>query len=411
MAIMSVASSRDLLEAPARDRAPSGSRVEVRAPVSSGLPVVVSGLCKSYGRTEVLREVELAFAPGELVVLLGPSGSGKSTLLRCLAGIERPGAGQIRIGPQVVAAPGVHVPPERRDLGMVFQDYALWPHLSARDNVAFAARRARRSTRGARADAARAAEGMLERVGLAALADRFPSELSGGEQQRVALARALVAGPGLLLFDEPLSNLDADLRDRLRVEIATLVRASGATALYITHDQAEAFALADRVGILHEGRLVQVATPEEVYRHPATSFAARFTGVAGELRGRLVRAPSGGQALVEAGGSLLEASLLAGGDRRLVPGEDVTLLVRPGAVELCEERDQASVERSGTLRGAPNALAGVVADVAFCGGGYEHVVEVAGGALLGGVRSPLRAERGSNVAVRLDPGGLLVLDA
>ena len=209
---------------------------------------------------------------------------GKTTLLRSLAGIERLSAGRIVIGDTVAADGKVHLPPERRDLSMVFQDYALWPHLNARDNVAFALRRRRLGRQATRERAGT----MLDRVGLTHLSDRFPSQLSGGEQQRVALARALVADTGLLLCDEPLSNLDADLRERMRVEISSLVREAGATTIYITHDQLEAFALADQVGVLEDGVLVQLGTPEEIYTSPASLFVARFTGLTGELAVRIM---------------------------------------------------------------------------------------------------------------------------
>ena len=189
-----------------------------------------------------LSEVSLEVEAGTFLVLLGPSGSGKTTLLRTVAGIEQVTSGRIRIGGRTVADGRVHVPPDQRDLSMVFQDYALWPHLKAHDNVAFALRR-RKLPRGQARDRAAA---MLDRVGLGALGQRYPNELSGGEQQRAALAPALVADTGLILCDEPLSNLDADLRERLRLEISGLVREAGATTVYITHDQAEAFALADR---------------------------------------------------------------------------------------------------------------------------------------------------------------------
>jgi len=226
-----------------------------------------------------LRDVSLDAEAGTFLVLLGPSGSGKTTLLRCLAGIERVTSGRIAIGGRTVADSRAHVPPDQRDLSMVFQDYALWPHLMAADNVAFALRRRKMP----RAQARERTAAMLDRVGLGALGERYPNELSGGEQQRVALARALVADTGLILCDEPLSNLDADLRERMRLEISSLVREAGATTVYITHDQAEAFALADRVGILEKGRLVQLGTPEEIYTRPATPFVARFTGLSGEF--------------------------------------------------------------------------------------------------------------------------------
>jgi iron(III) transport system ATP-binding protein len=260
--------------------------------------ITVDGLTKVYpGGHEAVRKVHLNVEPGTFLVLLGPSGSGKTTLLRCLAGIERATSGRIMIGGRCVADGSLHVAPDRRDLSMVFQDYALWPHLTARDNVAFALRRRRLG----RAEGHARAGAMLERVGLGALADRYPNQLSGGEQQRVALARALVADPGLILCDEPLSNLDADLRERMRVEISAQVRDAAATTIYITHDQGEAFALADRVGVLQLGRLVQTGTPEEIYHRPATPFVARFTGLSGELPVRVERPAAGGLAEVVIG--------------------------------------------------------------------------------------------------------------
>ncbi|MBC3840074.1 ABC transporter ATP-binding protein [Streptacidiphilus sp. 4-A2] len=217
----------------------------------------VENLSKSFGPTQVLDRVSFDVQPGRFLVLLGPSGSGKTTLLRCLAGIERADSGRIRLGDLVLAQERTHLAPDRRDLAMVFQDYALWPHMTAAANVGYALRRRRPDRETSRLRVER----VLERVGLGEHAEQYPHQLSGGQQQRVALARALVAEPGLLLFDEPLSNLDADLRERLRVEIATLTRESGATVVYITHDQAEAFALADEVGVLEGGRLVQLGAP------------------------------------------------------------------------------------------------------------------------------------------------------
>jgi ABC-type Fe3+/spermidine/putrescine transport system ATPase subunit len=238
----------------------------------------IAGATKLFGAKAALAGVHLHIEPGTFLVLLGPSGSGKTTLLRCLAGIERLSEGTVSIGGQLVASGGLHLPPERRHLAMVFQDYALWPHMTALKNVMFPLRQLRMSA----SEARRRAHEMLERVGLGRLEERYPNELSGGEQQRVALARTLVGGVGLVLFDEPLSNLDADMREHLRLTISTLARDSGATSVYITHDQAEAFALADRIGVLRDGRLVQLGSPEDLYRQPATPFVARFTGICTE---------------------------------------------------------------------------------------------------------------------------------
>lgn len=354
---------------------------------TSSPEVRLSEVRKRYASVEGLAGVSLGIEPGSFTVLLGPSGSGKSTLLRCVAGIERISTGRIEIAGRTVAADGVHVAPEKRNLAMVFQDYALWPHMRARENVAFALRRLHLD----RSEERRRVLAMLDAVGLGALAERYPSELSGGEQQRVALARALVARPGLALFDEPLSNLDADLRDRLRVEIATLVRESGSTAVYITHDQAEAFALADLVGVLEKGRLVQYAPPEEVYAAPTTPFVARFTGLAGELAGRVV-ASSGGDRLTVR----VEEAELVVSDRhpqRAPAGADTMVLVRPAAA-----RFVGASEDSATLPA-------VVVDSAFRGRGYEHVVETAAGHRLGGIAHGDRQRPGTPVRVALDPGG------
>ena len=222
--------------------------------------VSVNTLGKDFGEKRALDGVSIDVEPGTFLVLLGPSGSGKTTLLRCVAGIERPSSGIISIGGNVVVGGKTFVPPERRRLAMVFQDYALWPHLTVRKNVAYplATSSLEKSERAGRCD------DLLGRVGINHLADRYPNELSGGEQQRVALARALAAEVGLILFDEPLSNLDADRREQLRIEIATLTREAGMTAIYITHDQSEAFALADQIGVLNQGRLVQFHAREHL---------------------------------------------------------------------------------------------------------------------------------------------------
>ena len=370
-------------------------------------PITIENLSKTYpGGNEALRDVSIDVDPGTFLVLLGPSGSGKTTLLRCLAGIERVSSGRIVIGQRTVADGRIHLPPDQRDLSMVFQDYALWPHLSARDNVAFALRRRHLS----RAECRSRAQEMLGRVGLGVLADRYPNELSGGEQQRVALARALIADTGLILCDEPLSNLDADLRERMRVEISALVRESTATTVYITHDQAEAFAPADLVGVLERGRLVQAGTPEEIYTRPATPFVARFTGLAGELAVRVrERQPDG---------TLLVQSLLAGTGRPagsfqarppldhlarpLLVGEDALMMIRPTGVRLCA---------NGSAGPDGYHLSGRVTDVAFRGRGYEHAIDVSAGTRLTGVFADVRAARDETVGLRLDPAGCHVFPA
>ena len=228
------------------------------------------GLTKAFGGEPVVRAVDLDVADGELLALVGPSGSGKTTVLRMVAGLERPDRGEIRIGGRAVTA----LPPERRNVGMVFQSHALFPHKRIRDNIGYGL-----SARGRpRAEVERRVGEVAERLRIAPLLDRLPRELSGGERQRAALARALVRDPDLLLLDEPLSSLDAQLRLDLRAEIARLQARSGVTTVHVTHDQAEALALGQRVAVLDRGAIVQLGPPQEVYDRPASLFVAGFLG-------------------------------------------------------------------------------------------------------------------------------------
>jgi ABC-type Fe3+/spermidine/putrescine transport system ATPase subunit len=241
----------------------------------------IESLVKRFAGARVLDGVSLAVEPGEIVALLGPSGSGKTTLLRCLAGFEIPDAGTIRIGGEDLT----RLPPERRGLGMVFQHYALFPHLTVGENVAFGldARKLAREVVRSRVAAA------LARVDLAGFEARAVHQLSGGQQQRVALARALAPEPRVLLLDEPLSNLDPSLRERTRRELAALLRAVGISSILVTHEQEEAFDLGDRIALLHDGRLDQMGTAEDLYRDPANRFTARFIGRANFLAVELAR--------------------------------------------------------------------------------------------------------------------------
>ena len=236
------------------------------------MAVRIQDLRRVYGDKTVLDGLNLDIAPGEIIALLGPSGCGKTTLLKMLAGLEQPSSGAVWMGPRCVASASTCLPPEQRNLGMVFQDYALWPHMSVQGNVGFPLR-----MRGVgKAETAQRVAEALALVGLQGMGARAPSRLSGGQQQRVALARAIVARPQLILFDEPLSNLDRDLRESLCTEMRALLRELGCTAVYVTHDHEEACALADRVAVVMQGRFHQVDSPQALWSRPANRDVARF---------------------------------------------------------------------------------------------------------------------------------------
>ena len=279
------------------------------------------------GGKPAVDDVGFTVEAGEIVVLLGPSGCGKTTTLRCVAGLEHPTAGRIVIGGKVYTDPnaGFLMPPRLRNLGMVFQSYAVWPHMTVRQNVAYPLKA--RGT--SRADLARAVDEALTLVELSAYADRPVTQLSGGQMQRVALARSMVYQPQILLLDEPLSNLDAQLRLRLRDDLRRIVKRAGLTALYVTHDQTEAVVLGDRIGVMRDGKLLQLDTPIELYNHPADLFVAGFTGATNQLDGTAV-SRDGAFGTVALGSDRIVARLGAG----VSPGGAVKLALRPDNVIL-----------------------------------------------------------------------------
>lgn len=282
------------------------------------MSIQIEAVAKRYGSQAVLQDMTLQVHTGELLTLLGASGSGKTTLLRILAGLERADAGRIVIDGTVVQDDAAFVPTQRRGLGMVFQSYALWPHLDVAGNLALALRE-----QGVpRSEVESRVEEALCTVGLAGLQRRAIHQLSGGQQQRVALARALVARPRLLLMDEPLSNLDAGLREELRGEIRALQQRLGMTTVFVTHDQTEALAMSDRIALLHQGRLVELGVPGEVYRRPQTAYAAAFLGKANVLRGAW-----DGCALRVGAASVATPAL-----QGVAPGDAAAVMIRPQAV-------------------------------------------------------------------------------
>ncbi len=295
----------------------------------TAVEVRMEGLSRHYGAVVALDRLDLTLQPGELIALLGPSGCGKTTTLRLLAGLEDADSGHITVGGKDIT----HVSAAKRDMGMVFQAYSLFPHMTVRQNVAFGLRLRRIDA--AKRDK-RALE-MLDLVGLSTQADRYPSQLSGGQQQRVALARALAIEPQVLLLDEPLSALDAKVRAQLRDEIRRIQLEVGITTLFVTHDQEEALAIADRVGVMREGHLEQLAPPIEVYSRPATSFVAEFVGLSNRLSG-MVR---GGDVTVR--GCTLPLV------ERDTPDGEVVALVRPEAVTLASHASPESGPLVGTV--------------------------------------------------------------
>jgi iron(III) transport system ATP-binding protein len=317
---------------------------------------------RSEGKeVRAVRGVTLSVRQGEFLTLLGPSGCGKTSMLRCIAGLERPAAGRVLIGDDLVCDPaaGVFVEPNDRYIGMVFQSYAIWPHMTVFDNVAFPLRHLR--PKPATAQIRERVHGALALVKLDGLESRPAPYLSGGQQQRLALARALVSEPRVLLLDEPLSNLDAKLREEMRIEIRDLVRRLGITTLFVTHEQVEALTMSDVVAVMRDGRLMQEGAPSEIYRDPNAAFVADFIGKSNFLPGKVVSVSPG---IARVATSIAELECRASSD--LVTGADVLVVARPENLSL-ELLDAAA---------APDRLAGVVESVIYLGNLVELVVRV-----------------------------------
>ncbi|WP_375263177.1 ABC transporter ATP-binding protein [Palleronia sp.] len=330
---------------------------------------------KTFGGQTAVDGVTAEIGEGEFFVILGPSGCGKSTLLRLIAGLERCDGGEIAIGGRTVSGPGRHVPPEERDVGVVFQSYALWPHMDVRDNVAFPIESAGRSRAKARVEAA----DHLRTVALEEFAARRPAELSGGQRQRVALARCLAGGAHTVLMDEPLANLDPHLRANMEEEIAAFHHRAGATTIYITHDQREAMALATRVAVMARGRFQQVATSQEIHDRPATEEVARFIGRAAILSARIA---TDGAAMI--GGQAVPVA------RANTSQREGSVVVRPGDIRLGSGPFTARLDR-----------------VFYRGGAWEGLAVVQNLAEPLPVSSPRPLTSGAEVALSIEGGWLL----
>jgi iron(III) transport system ATP-binding protein len=333
-----------------------------------------------------LRGVSFEIAEGEFFTLLGPSGSGKSTALRCVAGLEHPDSGEIWIGNECVysSEKGIQVPPDQRPIGMVFQSYAIWPHMSVFGNVAFPLMYGSRTKAPSKAVIADAVRAALRQVQMEGYEDRPATQLSGGQQQRVALARALVCHPKLLLLDEPLSNLDAKLREEMRVELKELTKSLGITSLFVTHDQVEALAMSDKIGVIMAGELVELGDPQDVYIHASDRRVASFLGVANAIEGKIVTAGALGA---------IETPLgrLAFRDCKVGVGEAATVAVRPEAMLCSRERPPV----------AENLFEGTIERATFLGTFIDGEVRVNGQRLRVSFTPYDRFVRGEKVFVHI----------
>jgi ABC-type Fe3+/spermidine/putrescine transport system ATPase subunit len=297
--------------------------------------IEIQNLFKRFKKIVAINHIRLEVNKGEMLTLLGPSGCGKTTTLRCIAGLERPDEGDIIIDGKPLLSQGF-VQPSKRGIGMVFQNYAVWPHMKVYNNIVYGLKLQRLSKQ----DIKKKAQKVLELVGLDGLEDRYPSQLSGGQQQRVALARALVGNPKVLLLDEPLSNLDAKLREELRFEIKSLVRRMGITSVYVTHDQAEAMVISDRVAVMESGNIVQIGPPEEIYEKPANRFVADFIGTMNFMPGEVIEIVSNSSEVYVRTGFSDKMQCTMPDSQVVKTGEKVYASIRPEDVEIFAESPQ-----------------------------------------------------------------------
>ena len=351
-------------------------------------------------RVFAVHDVSFEVAEGELFTLLGPSGCGKTTTLRSIAGLEKPDSGRITVRERVLFSevdgqPTINTPANERGLGMVFQSYAIWPHMSVFDNVAFPLQVRKRGERLSKSDIADKVERVLEVMELGHLSNRQATKLSGGQQQRLALARAIVTQPPLLLLDEPLSNLDAKLRESLRFELKRLQKELGITSIYVTHDQVEALALSSKIAVMREGKVVQLGKPREIYTNPNSRFVAEFIGTSNFLNGT-VTANDGTFVTVDT----TEGRLRVRSSAAVPVGSEAIVSIRPEAVEIAE------TSAGGT---AANEWSGEIVSRAFLGDSVDHVVKVGKIEVRNRSNPTVSVAPGTSVFLRMDPDKLALV--
>ena len=357
--------------------------------------IEIRDLFKRYRKVVAINHIQLEVNEGEMLTLLGPSGCGKTTTLRCIAGLEVPEGGDIVIDGQPMLSKGF-VPPSQRGIGMVFQNYAVWPHMRVLNNVSYGMKLQKITKAEIRERAMR----VLDMVGLKGLEERYPSQLSGGQQQRVALARALVRNPKVLLLDEPLSNLDAKLREKMRFEIKSLVRRMGITAVYVTHDQAEAMVISDRIVVMESGHVVQIGTPEQIYDQPANRFVADFIGTTNFIAGEVVRVlPEEDMAQIRTAFSdriLCRVSH----DQDVAPGHEAQLSIRPEDVEVFAD-DPGTKD---------NLVRGTIEHRAYLGNFLYFFVKVGDALIRVQVSHQLPMEEGERIFLVFNPQKSILLN-
>jgi len=356
--------------------------------------IEIRNLLKHFKKVVAVNHISIDVQEGEMLTLLGPSGCGKTTTLRCIAGLERPEGGDILIDGKSMIAEGF-VQPSKRGIGMVFQNYAVWPHMKVVNNVTYGLKMQGMSKKVVREKA----QQVLELVDLVGLEERYPGQLSGGQQQRVALARALVRNPKVLLLDEPLSNLDAKLREKMRFEIKSLVKRMGITSVYVTHDQAEAMVISDRIAVMEAGNVVQIGSAEEIYQRPANRFVADFIGTTNFIPGKVLEIDRQTETIYVRTDFSEKMLCKAGTLASITPGAAVFASIRPEDVDILAERPQAG----------ENVFKGTIVHKAYLGNFLYFFVSINGTMVRAQVAHYLPQEEGQDIFLSLNPRKCMIL--